>query len=342
MAPRPVSRTAVRPLDRIVPAVALTVGLALIVLTFVLSLPGRTAGAERTTDRFRQLMTPAGLVGLRRDFEVVHHAGLQFRDRALPDFARALRLDQRQMARLMRTQFPAVDAGVRSLPGVFAFVDPNIRNLEARGGKFSNLDAIPTSWLPLNAAAWIFFGLGVLLAGAGALGLARPGRRTTALCGLVGAGMVAIPLAISLPSKAADARDVGNISRGGLSQAGATRASSINDALQAMVSEIHTKMVPALAAKLGTSPASLERKIGRDYPAVGKFLGQFDGYLLPTARGLAARQQASVKDFAEADKTPIRTIPWLLIGPGALLALIAAGSLLAARRGSAPKAVAVA
>src|SRR4051812_5750121 len=109
MAPRAVRRNAARPLDRIVPAVAIAVGVGLIVLTFALSLFGRTAGAERTTDRFRQLMTPAGLVGLRRDFEVVRSAGLQFRDEALPDFARALRLDQRQFDTLMRTQFPAVD-----------------------------------------------------------------------------------------------------------------------------------------------------------------------------------------------------------------------------------------
>jgi hypothetical protein len=323
------------PVHRAVAVLALVLGVALIVLSLSLSLFERTAGAERTTDRFRALMSPAGLVDLRNDFETVRSAGLQFRDRTIPDFARALGLSPPEMDRFVRTNFPAVHAGVASFPATFAFVDPNIDRLEVRSDEFSNLDAIPTDWLPLHAAAWLLFGLGVALVAVGAFGLFRPGRVTTGLCAALGVVMVVLPLALGIPGKAEDARDVGDIAKGGLSQAGATQADQINDGLEAMVGEIRTKMLPALSTRLNVTPEQLNRQLARDYPAVAKFLGMFD-QLLPEARGLAARQQASVDDFAKADKTPIKAIPWLLIVPGAVLALVAVIALVAGTRRSGP------
>jgi hypothetical protein len=73
------------------------------------------------------------------------------------------------------------------------------------------------------------------------------------------------------------------------------------------------------------------------YPAVGRGLAAWPHHLKPSGYALARAQLASVRDFKRLDDLPFKSLPWLVMGPGIVLALAAAGALaLGRRRGELP------
>jgi hypothetical protein len=83
----------------------------------------------------------------------------------------------------------------------------------------------------------------------------------------------------------------------------------------------------------------LTATLARDYPATFRFLNNWEAIAGgDTGAKLAATQEAVVGDFAKADKTPVLELPWLVIGPGALLTLVAGIGLLVEARRSPPPA----
>ena len=91
--------------------------------------------------------------------------------------------------------------------------------------------------------------------------------------------------------------------------------------LNAVVPEVKDKLVPALAVRLNQSPAQVQALIAQRYPAVATGLAEWPS-IAPSAAVLAAHQRANVKSFAEGDGAPFRTLPWLVIGPALLVALL--------------------
>lgn len=98
------------------------------------------------------------------------------------------------------------------------------------------------------------------------------------------------------------------------------------------MNEVEGKLVPALAGRLHTTPAALVAQLDQNFPATTRFLNDWKSKLRTKAFAIAATQQAHVDDFAKADDIPFGALPWVLIGPGALLVL-AAGLGLARRPG---------
>ena len=99
----------------------------------------------------------------------------------------------------------------------------------------------------------------------------------------------------------------------------------------ALVTEVQTKMVPALAARLHRTPAQLRALIARDYPKVAHGLAGWPS-IKPSAAALAANQRARVHDVSLMKGTPFRALPWFVIAPGILLTLFAGVALLAGSR----------
>lgn len=77
-----------------------------------------------------------------------------------------------------------------------------------------------------------------------------------------------------------------------------------------------------------TSPAALGTVVAQRFPATAKFLSDWTTTLRAKAFAIAASQQARVKDFAQANKIQFKALPWMLIAPGILLALLAFVALL--------------
>jgi hypothetical protein len=302
-------------------ALTLIVGLGVLSIVPAANLFHRASSGHRILVDFKQTMSPGGLVALRENFGVIRDFGNQFVDQTVPDLQRELKLDRTGMDRLLATSFPAVWKGVEAIPPALAFVGPVIPKIEAIGSDFQSVDDIPGLGLPVASVSWLvlLLGAGVVIVGAAAV--VRPSRLTVAGVATAGLLMVVVPLALNLPGKfAAGARTV-TVGRVALSQHAATAAQATTVVIDNLVHEVKHSMIPALATRLGESPAAFSTALAARYPAVGRGLAHWD-QIRPGGYALAAAQQDSVQPFRDLDGLPFRTLPWLVIAPGALLALL--------------------
>jgi hypothetical protein len=326
---------------------AIVGGVFLVAVPFATHLFDRTRGAENTFQTMRGLVSEPGIALARRDFGTVKAGGEQFLNDAVPGIAKQLGTTPAKLDAQLQRQFPDVATGAKRIPAYLQFVGPTIDALDADRARFEDADSLPGLNLPLTAAPWMFILLGGALAGAGAYGLRSRGSRALVPVAVLAAVAVAVPLALRIPDKAYDARAVGDIARGGLSQQGADKATEIVNVLDRFVDQVRGGLIPALAHKAGVSPSDVDAQIAHDYPAVSRFLNRWDAIAEgPNGAELAAKQEAAVDDFAKADKTPVLELPWLVIGPGALLLVLAGGALIpggvSARRAGGRRAPAVA
>jgi hypothetical protein len=92
------------------------------------------------------------------------------------------------------------------------------------------------------------------------------------------------------------------------------------------VNGIQDDLVPAVAESLGVSPASLQRDIETDYPAVGRFLAEKDA-ITAFAGGIIDNLEVAQDQFQSADDSPVSWLPqW---AGGALSMVLAAGVVVA-------------
>jgi hypothetical protein len=317
---------------RIAGAAAIAAGLFLLAVPFATDLFDRTRGADRTFDAMRDTISEPGIALARRNFGTVEAGGKELLGEAIPGLARRLGLSSEEFTAQIRRDYPDVARATGNLPGYLTFVGPTIDALDANRDKFEAGESLPGGGLPITASPWLFLLLGGLVAGAGVYALRTPGRRGLVPVAVLGAAAVALPLAFGIPSKASDARDIGDIARGGLSQQGADKAEEIVVVLDGMVQQVRGAMVPDLARRLGVTPSDVEAKIARDYPSLSLLLERWEAIAAgDTGAKLAATQQAVVDDFAQADETPVLELPWLVIGPGGLLLIVAGAGLLSER-----------
>jgi hypothetical protein len=219
-----------------------------------------------------------------------------------------------------------VSAAVTGLPPLVAFVSPVNAQLQLLHPQFAAVDSLPFLGLPLTTIPWILLAAGVALLGLGVWLVRSADRRPVVCAAVLGAGMVAIPLALSYPAKASDAKrivTVGHVALSPAAVAGATKATQLIDGL---VSQVNASMIPALANRLGVSPGQLKSTIAQDYPTVAKGLAAWPS-IKPGAIHLVALQRSSVADAANM-RLNFKALPWYILGPGialliaALLALV--------------------
>ena len=86
-----------------------------------------------------------------------------------------------------------------------------------------------------------------------------------------------------------------------------------------------------MARRLRLSSASLDAILRHGFPAVHRGLSQWDS-IRPGAYHLTQIQAASIADNRKMNDTPFHALPWIIIVPGALLAVLAAATLLGERR----------
>ena len=296
----------------------------------------RTDGAEVTFDAMRGFVSEDGIALARQNFGTVKAGGTEFLAQARPALAQQLGVTPARFDRFLAERHPDVARGAKEIPSYLQFVGPNIDALDAKRPEFEDADDLPLLGLPISATPWLFVALGALLVATGAAALISRRRWATAAILAVGLAAVAAPLAFGIPDKADDARTVGDIARGGLSQPGADKAGEIVVVLDAMVAQIKGQLVPDLARRLDVTPAQLQANLGRNFPATTRFLSRWESISAgPTGASLAAKQDAVVDDFAAADQTPVLELPWLVIIPGAVVALLAGLALVAPGRGPA-------
>ena len=305
---------------KVVAMIAVACGLGLIAVPFALSLFDRAPAGERVTNRFRETMSVQGLHNLAGNFETMGALVDQFVHETSPQLARELRMTPAAYNAYVSRRFPAVAAGVRRIPPLVAFVTPVAAQLEALHPQFASVDSLPFLGLPLTTVPWILIAIGAALVGLGVVTLRTRGRAPLILAITLGSAMLVLPLALSYPRKASDAKKVAAVGRVALSRQAATGAQTANQLIDNMVTQVNTQMVPAVARRLHLTPAALTASIATNYPAVAKGLSAWSS-IKPGAVGLVRRQVASVNDAAEMNGLDFTPLPWYLMGPGIALLL---------------------
>ena len=261
---------------RIAAALAVIVGITLIAFTFGEHLFSRSRAAQKISDHYQPLMSEAGLDDLANGFDAVKAAGAQLDTEAEPRLARALGLDAAEWKAYKEREMPGIAAFDAQAPGVVALVGPVIGDMQTERQDYARASAIPTSWLPLSSAPWLFLGIGALLVAVGALTLVRPGRAATSLLLVAGLGIVVAPLVVGIPGKVDAAIRVTKLGRVGLAPATGQKAVGATQLFDGMVSDVRTKLQPALvrvprrstsARRSRRSPGSRSTGSGRPRPS---------------------------------------------------------------------------
>lgn len=318
-------------MSRLVSLISIVLGIGLVVVCLSYSFFDRAEEGEHITDRFRTTMSEPGLRALDANFQTIKGLGDGFLNQAAPNLARALHVTPARFETFAKANFPAVGQAYDAVPPAIALVDPVIPRLQASRKDFERVDHIPGLGLPITAVPWMMVIAGGLLVLAGLLGLARPGPLAMVAVLLIALGMVVLPFALSLTDKAAAADRIVKVGDASLSRQAADTATATVALLDRLVPEVQTKVIPALAARLHSTPDQLAADIARDYPGVAKGLRDWPK-ISPSAAQLAANQRASVREAAAMDGLPFKALPWFVIGPGIALLALFGVALIAGRR----------
>jgi hypothetical protein len=319
---------------RIAAVLAVLVGSTLIAFTFSEHLFSRSADAETIARHYKPLMSAAGLADLSHGFDAVKAAGGQLDTAAEPRLQAALRLDDQAFAEYKRREMPGIAQFDAQAPGVVALVGPVIGQMQAERADYARSSDIPVSWLPLSSAPWLFLGIGALLLAVGAFALYRPSQLATLAVLVVGLGVALAPIAIGIPSKVDAAVRVTRIGRVGLAPATGEKAVGATKLFDGMARDVQTKLQPALDQQMGAGG------FAKTFPTLADFSDEWIATTSAKSHALSDSQVALNPTFSNADRIPLRPIPWLFILPGIALTLAAAAALArSTRRVSAPTAI---
>jgi hypothetical protein len=321
---------------RVVAMLAIASGLGLIVVTFAISAFLRTGDGERILDRFRVVTTPQGLAAFHADYVETTGAVGELVAKTYPRFTGDFGMSDAQFKAYVTSHYSAVASGVATIQTLPDLVNPVVSGIGALpDGGFEPVYDLPISALPLTSVPWLMLGLGLVLVAFGFAAWRLPGRLTTALVLASGIGMIVVPFAASLPSKVDDTARIIHVGDLGLSAEAATRSEQAAYAADAMVRQLDTNLLPAVAKRRGISTAALDQQLRTESPALSKLLRDWPA-IAPRSFAFAAIIRESVAEFAEAKQFPFQAIPWLVISLGALLLLAAGAALVPGARGRKP------
>jgi hypothetical protein len=126
-------------------------GIAVIGLTLVLSVPAKTAAAEELTTAFRPVFTEQSTAQARDYVETLQAMDTQLTGEAMPTLAAMLQLSPEQLAATMRQEYPTVSAGLQELPAVLTRLDGLVTIVEHNVDNFQIADSFPSQGLPATA-----------------------------------------------------------------------------------------------------------------------------------------------------------------------------------------------
>jgi hypothetical protein len=320
---------------RLVGAITLAVAAYFIVIPFALSLFSRTRDAQHLSDRYRNIMSEQGLTGFRANLEIVNAGGKELFGSFLPQLQTQLGLNDAEFQRFVATNYPEVAAFLQRVPVTVKYLNPAVQRVLAQQDNFAKADEFPVAGVPVDLGPWAILLLGVGLTVVGLLVLFS-GRFAGSVLpvvaiGAVGIGLVLGPVVLGWFGKTDAAEHVAEAARGPFSVA--VSDATVNDTFNfnAAFVEMRKAMFPAVAQKLGMSDADFDAYLHTTYPALLKFLDKWDASIFHGARALSLSQIQYMDEFHNADATPYRALPWLVIAPGVVL-LVGAGIGVAGRR----------
>lgn len=298
------------------------VGVVFIVVTLINNLFAVGPAFEEMITDFRPLLAEESLNTARADIAVLEAAGEEFQTAVAPGMAQALGMTPEEFAGMVQGQYPAVAQGMQALPEITATFSGLIDTLDSQRALFESADAIPSDDLPATTVPWIITISGLLAIAAGVM-LFMPGRVWAILAVVLGAGLVIVTFALSLPQKAADADELNENLTPIYTQElidGATGSLAI---IGAMGQEMQTKMLPDLAAALGMSPDELNAFMGESFPATAAAMQSMPDSL-PRFESFVGIFAMNLDNYETIQPVSFTPIIWMMV-IGGILILLAGG-----------------
>lgn len=286
---------------------------------------------ERMSDGFRPAMEPEPIAALKQDLAGLQAVSDEFGTTAVPMISQALQMTPDAFMTFMGTEFPDVATGVEQLPAIVPSFEGVIGTLEAEQGRFADADAIPTSSLPATTVPWGLAVAGVLLLVIGGVMVLRPGRASAIAAVVVGALLVAAPLLMSLPGKAASADTMNENLEPVYTAEMLEGAAQSLTVVGAMGTQMTQEMLPALGQQLGMDEAGLQSFLQENLPAMAGAMAA-----MPEAMGRFQQTvetfQAHLEDYDTLKPVAFVPIVWTMIGGGAIALLAGLWGLVGAAR----------
>lgn len=301
------------------PAVlVMLVGAALIVITLMSNLFAVGPAFENLITDFRPILTQSSIDTARGDIAGLSAVQTEFTTKLAPALSQQLKMTSTQFNGFVSQNFPAVAAGMSAIPTVVPTFDGLINTLDQQRVLFASADAIPTTSLPATTVPWAMLGAGLLVFLIGLLMLRAP-RAAGAAAIVVGLLLLAIPITLSLPSKAADADRLNANLKPVYTQALVTNAAGALSTLGAMGNEMQTKMLPALATQLKMSQGELQSFLGANFPVTAQALQTMPA-AMDRFNGLVKIFDKNLANYNTLKPVGLARLIWTLMIAGALVA----------------------
>jgi hypothetical protein len=318
------------PLSKAVAVVVMLLGAGLMAMTLISNLFAVGPAFENLIVDFRPALTQSAIDTARADIAGLSAVQSEFTSKLAPALSQQLKMTPTQFNGFVSQNFPAVAAGMSALPTVVPTFNALINTLDNQRSLFASADAIPTKSLPATTVPWALFGAGLVLLLIGAL-IFRSPKAGGAAAIIVGLLLLVAPLALALPSKAANADQLNANLKPVYTQALVTNAGGALTVVGAMGNEMQTKMLPTLATQLKMTPQQLQTFLGTNFPATAQALqtmptsmGRFNGLVKVFDKNLA--------NYNTLKPVGLARLIWIVMLVGGLVAALGALTVLKIRR----------
>jgi hypothetical protein len=293
-------------------------GFALIALALVPGLFSVAPKFNELTTNFKPEMKTATLAELRADLNSLGAADQAFSTQAVPTLATALGTTPAQLSATLATQFPATSTGLQAVPTLAAQFNHVLTALTDEQANFNQADSIPTASIAPTVIPWVLVVIGVLLVACGVF-TRRWWRVGVAV--VIGALMVATPLALSLPGKAT-AADSMNTQLSPLFTAKTVASSEQSlSTMEAMSTQLTGQMLPALAQMLNMQPAQFNTYLAANFPALASGLSTLP-QSMAQFKALVTAFGNSLTDYNDIKSTQFTPIVWTILATGGFVLLV--------------------
>ncbi|MGZ5317887.1 MAG: hypothetical protein ACXWZU_10400 [Actinomycetota bacterium] len=301
-----------------VPAViVMLIGVVLIGTTVVNNLFAVGPAFENLTDDFRPALTAQAIDTARTDIATLGAAGDEFQTAVAPAMAEQLGMTPEEFQAFVGEQFPGVGDGMAALPQIVPTFTGLIDTLDAQRDLFASADAIPTSSLPATTIPWALLIAGILSLALGVFMWFVP-RAGGIVAIVMGAMLVIVPVALSLPTKAADADQMNANLEPVYTAEMIGQASVALKTVSAMGTEMSGTMLPALADQLGMTEAELQAFLGENFPATADALQNMPASM-ERFQGLVGAFEANLDNYDTMKSVSFEPIIWTVIVGGAVM-----------------------